>query len=100
MITVIQRTKDLVTILPKEVKAIFKPSEEAQKIYPPDQWFIETSEPLVKAWYKIQDEAYRRGYIKDGMIGKYQCMFFKINDVVGLYQKALETDPLGLYGLR
>lgn len=87
------------SILPEEIKAIFKPSKEVQKIYPPDQWFVETGEPPVKAWYKIQAEAYKRGYIKDGMIGRCKCMLFKIIDVVGLYKQALETDPLGLYGL-
>jgi aminoglycoside N3'-acetyltransferase len=87
------------SLLPEEVKAVFRPSEEVQEIYPPNQWLVETGEPPVKAWYKIQEEAYRRGSIKDGMIGRCKCMLFKINDVVGLYKHALETDPLGLYGL-
>lgn len=86
--------------LPKDIKDIFKPSEEIRKLYPPEQWYIETGVPPVKAWYTIQNEAYERGYIKDTIIGKSKCMFFKINNVIGLYKQKLEKDPLGLYGLR
>jgi len=86
-------------LLPDEVKNIFRTSEEAQKLYPEDKWMIEGGVPPVKAWYKIQDEAYRRGYITDSVIGQANCMFFRVSDVVELYRKALETDPLGLYGL-
>ena len=86
--------------LPDEIRAIFKPPEEVKRRYPEDQWFVETGSPPVKAWYKIQEEAYRRGYIRDTSIGPCKCMFFVVKDVVGLYKEALETDPLGLYGLR
>lgn len=86
--------------LPEEVRAIFKPGEEVQKRYPQDQWFVETGAPPVKAWYKIQDEAYRRGFIRDTYIGPCKCMSFVVKDVVGLYRAALQTDPLKLYGLR
>lgn len=85
--------------LPKEILNIFEPSEEVRRIYPEEEWMVETGEPPVKAWYKIQDEAYRLGYIKDTRIGGCKCMSFIIRDVVGLYKKALETDPVGLYGL-
>ena len=37
--------------------------------------------------------------IRDGWVGKSKCMFFKVNDVIRLYEKAIETDPFGLYGL-
>ncbi|MGN1416551.1 MAG: AAC(3) family N-acetyltransferase [Oscillospiraceae bacterium] len=87
-------------ILPKEISDIFAPSEDVSKIYPPDEWFIETGEPPVKPWYTIQDMAYRNGLIKDGYIGKCKFMFFKIIDVVGLYRKELQNDPFGLYGLK
>ena len=86
--------------LPEEIRAIFRPPEEVKKRYPEGEWFVETGLPPVKAWYKIQDEAYRRGYIRDTYIGPCKCMSFVVSDVVGLYKKALETDPLGLYGLR
>ena len=85
--------------LPDEIRSIFKPSAAARAQYPEDEWFIETGEPPVKAWYKIQSHAYDNGYIQDGMIGNCKCMFFKVNNVIGLYRHALQTDPLGLYGL-
>jgi aminoglycoside N3'-acetyltransferase len=86
--------------LPQQVRDLFAPSQEVKAYYPEDEWFVETGIPPVKAWYKIQDEAYRLGFIRDTMIGKSKCMFFKVYDVVGLYEKALRTDPLGLYRLK
>ena len=86
--------------LPRQVRDLFAPSQAVKVYYPEDEWFVETGVPPVKAWYKIQDEAYRLGYIRDIMIGNSKCMFFKVFDVVGLYEKALRTDPLGLYGLK
>jgi hypothetical protein len=29
-----------------------------------------------------------------------ECMLFKAKPVVGIYEQALRTDPLGLFGLR
>jgi len=86
-------------ILPDKIKNIFAPSEEVSKIYPSDQWLIETGEPPVKPWYTIQSMAYEKGIIKDGYIGKCKYMFFDIWDVVSLYRKELENNPLKLYGL-
>ncbi|MGN1423020.1 MAG: AAC(3) family N-acetyltransferase [Oscillospiraceae bacterium] len=87
-------------VLPEEISGIFAPSGEVSAIYPPDEWFIETGEPPVKPWYTIQDEAFRRGLIKDGLIGKCRYMFFDILEVVSLYREALLSDPFGLYGLK
>lgn len=86
--------------LPDEIRSLFKPPEEASKLYPGDQWFIEAWTPPVKPWYTIQDRAFARGMITVGMIGDCKCMFFKVRDVIGLYRDALERDPYGLYGLR
>lgn len=86
-------------ILPKEISDIFAPSEEVSRIYPPDQWFIETGEPPVKPWYTIQDMAYRKGLIKEGYIGKCKYMFFGILDVVSIYREELRNNPFKLYGL-
>jgi aminoglycoside N3'-acetyltransferase len=86
--------------LPEEIRAIFKPPEEVRRRYPEDQWFVETGVPPVKAWYKIQEEAYRLGYIRDTYIGPCKCMSFVVKDVTGLYKTALKNDPLGLYGMR
>ncbi len=86
--------------LPVEIKNKFKPSKEARALYPDDQWFIEAWEPSVKPWYTIQNIAYEKGFIKDGLIGDCKCMLLKVREVVELYRQALETDPFGLYGIR
>jgi aminoglycoside N3'-acetyltransferase len=88
------------TNIPEEITNIFKPSEELLKIYPENEWCIMAGNPPEKAWYKIQDEAYRKGLIKDIIIGNAKCMFFKVNSVINLYKHALETNPLKLYGIR
>ena len=82
-----------------DVSDIFKPSEEVRKKYPSDEWFIETGEPPIKAWYTIQDMAYQKGIIQEGYIGKCKYMFFGIWDVVSLYKRELENNPFKLYGL-
>jgi hypothetical protein len=85
--------------LPPEIAAIFAPSPEVQRHYPKEHWFIETGKPPEKAWYKIQEQAYQKGYIKDTTIGNATCMFFKVNDVIHLYKEALIADAFGLYGI-
>lgn len=42
----------------------FAAGDEVNAIYPPDEWFVETGAPPVKAWYTIQDMAYNQGMIK------------------------------------
>jgi hypothetical protein len=81
------------------IKDIFKPNEEVNRVYPPDQWFIETGEPPLKPWYTIQKMAYDRGVITEGIIGECKCMFFNIWDVVGIYENELKKNPYKLYGL-
>jgi hypothetical protein len=88
------------TNMPEEIINTFRPSEELLKIYPEDKWCIMAGNPPEKAWYKVQDEAYSKGFIKDIIIGNTKCMFFKVNNVINIYKHALETDPLGLYGIR
>ncbi len=86
--------------LPQEIRDIFEAKGEILKDYPPNEWYIETGIPPVKAWYKIQDEANRKGYIRHNTIGKAKCMFFKVRDVVDIYSKALEEDPFDLYEIK
>ncbi len=86
--------------LPDEIRSMFQPSEESRELYPEGQWFIEAWTPPAKSWYTIQNRAYDKGMIKDGMIGDCKCMLFKVQDVLGLYRQALKSDPFGLYGLR
>ncbi len=86
-------------LLPQRVRDIFKPSDAVTVLYPPDAWFVETGTAPVKAWYTIQDRAFKAGLIRTGHIGDCAVMFFPVADVVGLYAQALRRDALGLYGL-
>lgn len=85
--------------LPMEIQKKFEASIEARTMYPEDQWFIESWEPKVKPWYIIQDRAYLKGYIMDGMIGNSKCMLLPVKKVIELYREALMSEPLKLYGL-
>lgn len=85
--------------MPVAIRQIFEPPAEVARDYPPEQWLVETGEAPVKAWYKIQDQAFARGMIREAKIGNARCMLFKLNEVIGLYREALASDPLGLYGL-
>jgi hypothetical protein len=87
-------------LLPQDISDIFKPSKEVQKIYPSEQWLIETGKPPVKPWYTIQQMAYQKGYVKEIVIGKSKCMYFNVKEVIDLYANALRKDPYALYGLR
>ena len=53
----------------------------------------------MKAWYKIQDIAYKKGLIKEIYIGGCKAMFFDIWSVVSLYENELRNDPYGLWGM-
>lgn len=86
-------------LLPQRIRDIFKPSEEVNILYPPDQWFVETGEPPVKPWYTIQAMAFEKGVIKIGQIGKSKCMLFDVWDVVRLYQQEIKNNPYQLYGI-
>lgn len=85
--------------LPDLIRDKFKPSNEALERYPESGWFIESWAPTVKPWYKIQDAAYQLGYIQDCMIGPCRCMLVQVEKTTQLYRKALQTNPLKLYGL-
>jgi aminoglycoside N3'-acetyltransferase len=87
-------------LIPQEINNIFAPSEEVNKKYPPEEWFIETGAPPVKAWYTIQNMAYEKGLIKNEKIGNCKVMYFKIWDIVGLYESELKKDPFALYGIK
>ena len=86
-------------ITPEDIKAQFAPTEEINRLYPPDKWLIEAGHPPVKAWYKIQAAAYEGGLIREAQIGDCKAMFFDIWSVVSLYENKLKTDPYGLWGM-
>nr|MCR5099432.1 AAC(3) family N-acetyltransferase [Lachnospiraceae bacterium] len=56
-------------ITPEDINKRFEPTEEINRKYPPDEWFVEAGHPPVKAWYKIQDMAYEKGLIRETVIG-------------------------------
>ncbi len=85
---------------PPQVRAIFAPPPDVLDIYPADGWYVECGVPPEDAWGKIQTQAEGMGLIHRGCIGQAQCMLFVAADVVELYRAALQTDPLGLYGLK
>lgn len=84
---------------PKAINEMFAPGEQVNKIYPPDEWFIETGHPPLKAWYTIQDMAYKKGLIKETYIGNCKVMFFDILSVVSLYAEELKNRPYELWGI-
>ena len=86
-------------ITPEDISTQFAPTEEINRIYPPDKWLIEAGHPPVKAWYKIQAAAYEGGLIRETQIGGCKAMFFDIWSVVSLYENELKTDPYGLWGM-
>ena len=85
--------------LPEAIHGLYRASDKVLKHYPPDQWYVETGRPPVQAWYKIQDEAYRRGLVRDELIGKSKCMFFRLNDVVRIYEREIAADAFALFGV-
>ena len=85
--------------LPDLINDKFKPTDEARALYPENEWLIESWVPEVKPWYTIQDAAYQRGYIRNGMIGNSRCMLVQVQETTKLYRDALQTYPLKLYGL-
>ena len=87
-------------ITPKDITEIFATSEEIDRLYPPDKWFIEAGHPPVKAWYTIQKMAYEKGLIKETYIGSCKVMFFDILSVISIYENELKTDPYGLWGMK
>lgn len=87
-------------LLPDNIKNHFPLSDKINRIYPPNQWLIEAGTFSVKPWYTIQNMAYEKGVIKDGLIGNSKAMLFDIWDVVGLYEQELKNNPYKLYGLK
>jgi aminoglycoside N3'-acetyltransferase len=85
--------------IPNEVTACFKLPEDIRRDYPEDIYISYGSTPD-DAWGKVGSEAERRGLIKRYRIGNADCMLFKAKPVVGIYEDALRTDPLGLFGVK
>ena len=89
--------------MPKEIDEHFQLPEEIQRQYPRSDWYIEYQDPHKPlpedAWGKIQIEAERRGLIRRGYIGQAECMLFKAQPVVDIYEEFLRKDPFRLFGI-
>ncbi len=85
--------------IPNEITAYFKVPEDIRRDYPEDIYIAYGSTPD-DAWGKVGSEAEHRGLIKRYRIGKADCMLFRAKAVVGIYEDALRTDPLGLFGVK
>jgi aminoglycoside N3'-acetyltransferase len=84
--------------IPPEVVECVKVPDEIRRDYP-DDIYLSWGGPPEDGWGKVLIEADRRGLVKRRKIGSSECMLFKARQVVGIYEEALRTDPLGLYGL-
>jgi aminoglycoside N3'-acetyltransferase len=85
--------------IPTEVTAYFKLPEDIRRDYPEDIYVSYGRTPH-DAWEKVRAKAEHRGLIRRHTIGKAACMLFKAGPVVGIYEHALRTDPLGLFGIK
>ena len=86
-------------ITPEDIVKQFAPTEEINRLYPPEEWFMEAGHPPVKAWYTIQKMAYEKGLIKESKIGECKAMFFDIWDVISIYENELKNNPYELWGM-
>lgn len=84
---------------PDDINKMFEPGETINKKYPPEDWFMEAGHPPVLAWYKIQDEAFEKGLIKETYIGDCRVWFMDIKEVISIYEDKLKSDPYGLWGV-
>jgi aminoglycoside N3'-acetyltransferase len=85
--------------LPEEVKKYFAVPEHIRKAYP-SNYFIDYGGTPENGWDKVMLLAEQRGLIKKGKIGSAVCTLFRAQDVVGLYATLLQTNPLGLFGIK
>jgi aminoglycoside N3'-acetyltransferase len=85
--------------IPDEVAATVRVPDEIRRDYP-DDIYVSYGAPPEDGWAKVRDEAERRGLIRRGKVGAAECMLFRARPVVGIYEEALRTDPLGLFGVK
>jgi aminoglycoside N3'-acetyltransferase len=85
--------------IPPEVVACVSVPEEIRQQYSEDIYVSYGTTPE-DAWQKVLDTADAQDRVKRQQIGTAECLLFKARVVVGIYEHALRTDPLGLFGLR
>lgn len=79
--------------MPEKISQRYAPSEEIYAKYPKEDWMVETLQPPVKAWYKVQKQALDQGLIKELFIGECRVWFFDIKDVISIYENELKNNP-------
>lgn len=84
---------------PEDINKMFEPSEAINQKYPPSEWLMEAGHPPVLAWYKVQDEAFQKGLIKETYIGDCRVWFMDIKEVISIYENKIKTNPYELWGL-
>lgn len=85
--------------LPEEVKKYFSIPENIRNKYP-NNYFIDYGGTPQNGWDKVMLLAEQRGLIRKRKIGAAVCMLFRAREVVGIYETFLQTDPLGLFGIK
>ncbi len=85
---------------PEAVSRCFRVPDEILQDYPPNEWSIGYGSTPEDGVAKVWEEVKRNGLVKEGRIGQAQCYLFKAQSFVGLYEKWLREDPLGLFGIK
>lgn len=85
--------------VPAEVRACFAAGEDLARTYPRERWYVEVGTTPEDGWAKVQDEAFARGLVTEGMVGAARCLLMPVAEVIGIYETALRTDPCGLFGI-
>jgi aminoglycoside N3'-acetyltransferase len=84
--------------LPEGITNYFKVPDDIREDYPPNIYLAYGSTP-VNGWNNVIKIAENQGLIIRGLIGKAECITFKARSVIGIYETALNTDPLLLFGI-
>ena len=84
--------------LPPEVTECFRLPEDIRQDYPEDIHISYGSTPA-DPMEKIRLEAERSALIRTRLIGKAECLLFRVKPIIEIYQKARRTDPWGLFGV-
>jgi len=85
--------------VPAAVRACFAAGEDLARTYPRDHWYVEVGSTPQDGWAKVQEEAVRRGLVRERLIGAARCLLMPVTEVIGIYEHALRTDPYGLFGI-
>ena len=93
--------------VPAEITACYAAGKDIEADYPPDKWYIEVGRTPEDGWGKIQAEAFRRGLIRERVIGSARCLFFRAAEVTAIFasnsanvvnlQMVQRDDPFGTY---